>query len=119
MIVDCSLIISSPDFIQISQAILFLYLILFFHLSKLCIHLISKTYNYIDYSCNAFQIKPKDLWEMKKIIIPTMFTLFVISFIFSSCVEHRYYKQNKHHSYGYYERRHMKVPVGIEIEIHK
>jgi hypothetical protein len=60
-----------------------------------------------------------DLYCMKTKIVTSVITLFLIGFFFSSCMEQRYYRQNNHHSRGYYERRHMTVPVGIELEIHK
>lgn len=56
---------------------------------------------------------------MKKNIFITLVSFFVISLVFSGCIEHRYYRDNKHHSRNYYERRHMSVPVGIEFDIHK
>jgi hypothetical protein len=64
-------------------------------------------------------MNPFELWKMKKNIVTSLITLFVVSFIFSACAEQRYYRHNNHHSSGYYERRHMTVPVGIEFEIHK
>ena len=42
----------------------------------------------------------------------------LFSVLFSSCVEHRYYRTNHHHSRSYYERRHMPPPAGVDIEIH-
>lgn len=44
--------------------------------------------------------------------------LIVITLIFSSCVEERYYRQHERHSREYYEHRHMEVPVGVEFRIH-
>jgi hypothetical protein len=47
-----------------------------------------------------------------------VFSILLITLIFSSCVEERYYRKHDRHSREYYEHRHMEVPVGVELRIH-
>lgn len=56
---------------------------------------------------------------MKKNIVKSVMAILLLSFIFSGCMEQRYYRQNNRHSSRYYEKRHMQAPRGVEIELHK
>ena len=54
---------------------------------------------------------------MKKNVFNAAVLLLVLAFIATGCAEQGYYRQNHRHTDGYYQRRHMTPPVGVELDI--
>jgi len=53
-----------------------------------------------------------------KRIVGAFFLLSTISIFMTGCIEHRYYRENHHHSPDYEHRHHRTTGAGVDVEIH-
>ena len=58
-------------------------------------------------------------FNMKNNTISAFIIALLVAFALTGCMETRYYRQNNRHSHGYYQRRHMTPPPGLQIDIRR
>lgn len=58
-------------------------------------------------------------FNMKNNAVTAVIISLLVAFALTGCMETRYYRKNNRHSHGYYQRRHMSPPPGLQIDVRR